>query len=90
MLLWCLMTRWKQNWLLGIVETLIIDLLLHFADRTPTNASYKILVLGKLTHLARTRPRFILFTSSHDLLVSFPDVESGNETRIYGGRCHVI
>ena len=46
----------------------------------------QILVLGTLTHLARTRPRFILFTSSHDLLVSDPDVESGNETRVSGGR----
>ena len=36
------------------------DLLLEFVVRTPPSASYRVILLGTLTHLARTRPRFIL------------------------------
>ena len=44
-----------------------------------------MILLGILTHLARTRPRFPLFTSSHDSLVSDPDVwEWSLGTRLEG------
>ena len=60
------------------IKSCSFDLSLDFVVRTPTSAPYGVLLLGTLTHLARTRPRFPLFTSSHDLLVSDPDVcESG-------------